>query len=174
MTQDLYVDRAWDWTTTDPSKPEDQRFFEAYARAVNSRTFNEGPMTKWYSSKTVYRSETGRVFQGAAEMRERMEELFFSFEKIAHIPEYFIRYKEGDGYRVHAGFRRQLWLKGNTLDVPDTDTPTSWVTIIGPADKPEGYLGLQFKDTTLYWDKTKTVALLEKSLPSDKDAHHAS
>lgn len=169
MAQDLYIDRAWDWSIPDPSKPTDQKFFEGYAEAVNSRTFTEGLMTKWYSSKTFYRSETGHVFHGAAEMREWMKELFFSFEKIAHVPEYYIRYKEGDEYRVHAGFRRQLWIKGNTSDVPDTDTPTSWVTIIGPADEPEGFLGLQFKDTSLYWDKTKTVALLKKALPSDKD-----
>jgi hypothetical protein len=165
--QDLYVDRTWDWTTNNPSKPEDQQFFEGYAQAVNTRTFTQGPMTEWYSSTTKYRSETGAVFHGAEEMRGWMTELFFSFEKIDHVPEYYIHYKEGDEYRVHAGFRRRLWLKGNTSDEPDTDTPVAWVAVIGPADEPEGYLGLQFKDTSLYWDKTKTVDLLQKSLPSD-------
>ncbi|RXK34314.1 hypothetical protein BBD39_05635 [Arsenophonus endosymbiont of Bemisia tabaci Asia II 3] len=42
---DLYVDRAWDWTITDPSKPEDQRSFEGYAHAVTTRTFGDGLMT---------------------------------------------------------------------------------------------------------------------------------
>lgn len=165
---DLYVDRAWDWTVADPSKPEDQRFFEGYAHVVNTRTFGNGPMTRWYSSTTKYRSETGATYSGAEEMKDWTTELFFTFEKIDHFPEYFIHYKDGSEYRVHAGFRRRLWIKGNTSDVPDTDTPVTWVTVIGPSDDPEGYLGLQFKDTSLFWDKTKTVGLLKKLLPSDR------
>lgn len=165
---DIYVDNAWDWTVPDSSKPEDQKFFEGYAQAVNTRKFAESPLTIWYSSKTRFRSETGAVFNGAVEMKVWMTELFFSFEKIDHAAEYYMRYKDGEEYKVHAGFRRRLWLKGNTSDVPDTETPVAWVTVIGPADEPEGYLGLQFKDTNIYWDKTKTVGLLKKALPSDR------
>lgn len=165
--QDLYVDNAWNWSTKDPTKPIQQQFFEAYADAVNSRTFAQGSMTRWYSSKTAYRSETGKVFHGAEEMQAWMTELFFTFEKIAHVPEYYIQYNVDGAVKIHAGFRRQLWIKGNTGDEPDTDTPVAWVCEIGPADEADGHLGLQFKDVSLYWDKTKTVALLKEKLPSD-------
>lgn len=166
--QDLHVDHAWDWDKEDLSKPAAQRFFEAYAHAVNTRTFGQGSMTRWYSSKVTYRSETGKVFQSADEMKAWMSELFFSFEKINHVPEYYLQYTEGGVFRVHAGFLRQFWLKGNTGEKPDTETPTSWVCEIGPGDEPDAYLGLQFKKVSLYWDKTKTVELLKRALPSDR------
>jgi hypothetical protein len=124
-------------------------------------------MTKWYSSKAVYRSETGKIFHGADEMKAWMIDLFFSFEKINHISEYYVQYKIGDATKVHVGFRRQLWIKGNTGAEPDTDTPVAWICEIGPADEPDGHLGLQFKNVSLHWDKTKTVELLTKKLPSD-------
>lgn len=167
--KNLYVDNAWTWTTSGPPKPLEQQFFDAYAEAVNSRTFAQGSMTRWYSSKTRYRSETGHIFHGAEEMKAWMSELFFSFEKIAHVPEYYLQYELDNGVvKVHAGFRRQLWIKGNNGDKPDTDTPAAWVCEIGPADEADGHLGLQFKDVSLYWDKSKTVALLKKKLPSDE------
>lgn len=163
----LYVDNTWDWTKDDSDKPVEQRFFNGYARAVDSRTFGTGSMLKWYSSHVEYRSETGKVFHGADEMKAWMADLFFKFEKINHVPEYYLQYGDGEALKVHMGVRRQLWLKGNTGTEPDVDTPLAWVCEIGPADEPEGYLGLQFKAVNLYWDKAKTVALLQQRLPSD-------
>lgn len=165
--QELYVDNAWDWSSENPAKPVEQRFFEAYAHAIDSRTFGQTSITKWYSSKVVYRSETGKVFHGADAMLAWMLDLFFRFEKIRHIPEYYIQYKVDGVMKVHVGFRRQLWIKGNTGDEPDTDTPCAWICEIGPAAEPDGTLGLQFKQVSIHWDKTKTVALLKKGLPSD-------
>lgn len=171
---DLYIDNAWTWTTEDPNKPSEQKFFEAYGRSVDSLTFAQTSMTQWYSSKVTFRSETGKLFHGAEEMKTWMKDLFFSFEKIKHVPEYYVQYssKNAEGkesMKVHAQFRRLLWLKGNTGDEPDVDTPVAWVCEVGKADEgdEDGYLGLQFKDVSLYWDKTKTVALLKKALPSD-------
>ncbi|OQN95651.1 hypothetical protein B0A48_18175 [Cryoendolithus antarcticus] len=124
-------------------------------------------MTKWYSSKTVYRSETGKVYHGAEEMKAWMTELFYSFEANKHIPEYYVQYKVDGATKIHVGFRRLLWIKGNTGPEPDTDTPVAWICEIGPADDPDAYLGLQFKTSSIHWDKTQTVALLKKKLPSD-------
>jgi hypothetical protein len=165
--QDLYVDNAWDQKSKDPTRPAEQRFFQAYGDAVDSRTFGQESMTKWYSSKVVYRSETGKLFHGANEMKAWMDELFFSFEKINHILEYYVQYKIGEATKVHVGFRRQLWIKGNVGAEPDTDTPVAWICEIGPTDDADGYLGLQFKHVSLHWDKTRTVEMLKKNLPSD-------
>jgi hypothetical protein len=165
--RDLYVDNAWQTDSTDPTRPAEQRFFEAYGDAVNSRTFERESMTKWYSSRVVYRSETGKVFHGADEMTAWMSELFFNFEKVHHIREYYVQYRIDKVTKVHVGFRRQLWIKGNVGAEPDTDTPVAWICDVGPTDESDGYLGLQFKNVSIHWDKTKTIELLKKNLPSD-------
>ncbi|GIZ44721.1 hypothetical protein CKM354_000791200 [Cercospora kikuchii] len=132
-------------------------------------------MTKYYSPKVLFRSETGKLFHGAEEMKTWMKDLFFSFEKIQHVPEYYMQhsYKTAEGQKVtkvHAQFRRLLWLKGNVGDEADVEAPVAWICEIGKADEADGdgYLGLQFKEVSLYWDKTKTVELLKRGLPSDE------
>lgn len=107
-------------------------------------------------------------------MKKWMVGLFFSFERYRHVPEYYLQYTlddddEGKNHvKAHVGFRRQLWVKGNLSEIPDTDTPVAWVcTIGGEEEGEEGCLRLQFKGVSLYWDKTRTVELLGKKLPSD-------
>ena len=154
----------------DQPKTDAMKFFEAYAQAVESRTFGD-EITKWYGDSTVYRSETGKIFYGAEEMRQWMTALFFKFESLDHLPEHYLELPESDKtVKVQASFRRRLWLKGNTGAEPDIDTPMAWMCHIGPAKGGNGHLGLHFHDVQLYWDKTKTVELLGVALPSDKRA----
>lgn len=168
-SKQVFIQNPWIWGGNNP-KTDAMRFFEAYADAVENRTFGE-EITKWYGDLTVYRSETGKIFYGAEEMRQWMSTLFFSFEKVDHPPEHYLELPEDDGTsKVYASFRRRLWLKGNTGEEPDIDTPMAWMCHIGPAKGGNGYLGLHFHDVQLYWDKAKTVQLLGVALPSDKKA----
>ena len=58
-------------------------------------------------------------------------------------------------------------MKGNDSIDPDVDVPVAWVYEIGSADDSDGHLGPQFRKVSLYWDKTQTIGLLRKALPSD-------
>jgi hypothetical protein len=167
VQRDIHVEDPWVWGGDAP-KTSAEKFFEAYAHAVETRTFAD-TSTQWYGDLTVYRSETGKVFYGPEEMKQWMSTLFFSFEKVEHLPEHYLEVPNSDGtVKVHASFQRRLWLKGNTGTEPDIDTPMAWMCTIGPAVGTEGYLGLHFRNVSLYWDKTRTVQLLGKALPSDQ------
>lgn len=167
VQREIHVKDPWVWEDENASKTSAEKFFQVYGQSVNSRTFAD-TITQWYGDMTVFRSETGKVFHGAEEMKQWMSTLFFSFEKVEHIPEHYLEIPNSDGtVKVHASFRRRLWLKGNTSTEPDVDTPMAWMCSIGPAVGGEGYLGLHFRNVSLYWDKTRTVQLLGKVLPSD-------
>lgn len=152
---EAFISNPWIWYN-DEEKTPTQKFFEAYANAVNTRTFGEASITRWYAPSIVTRSETLKEFHGAQAMADWMRDLLIPFERINHIPETYLEYTNPDGtVCVHARFLRQLWLKGNTSDEPE------------PAETEDGYNGLQWKELQLFWDKTKLVSLFGK-LPSDK------
>ncbi|KAF2159790.1 hypothetical protein M409DRAFT_29789 [Zasmidium cellare ATCC 36951] len=145
-----------------------EKFFEAYANAVNTRAFSESPLTKWYAPSIVTRSETLKEFHGVQAMADWMRDLFIAFERINHIPETYLEYRNPDGtVTVHATFLRHFWLKGNKGEEPDSNTPVAWFAKVEPAETEDGYDGLHWKELQLFWDKTKLVELFEK-LPSDK------
>lgn len=74
-------------------------------------------------------------------MKKWMVGLFFSFERYRHVPEYYLQYAlddddEGKNHvKAHVGFRRQLWIKGDVGEIPDTDTPVAWVCEIGTEEE---------------------------------------
>jgi hypothetical protein len=130
VQREIHIKDPWVWGAP---KTSAEKFFEAYGQSVGARTFAD-QITKWYGDLTVYRSETGKVFYGAEEMKQWMSTLFFSFEKLEHIPEHYLEIPNSDGtVKVHASFRRRLWLKGNSSTEPDVDTPMAWICSIGPA-----------------------------------------
>lgn len=164
---EAFIANPWIWYN-DEEKTPTQMFFEAYANAVNTRTFDEAPMTRWYAPSVNTRSETLKEFHGAQAMADWMRDLFIPFERIHHIPETYLEHTNPDGtVSVYATCLWQFWLKGNMSDEPDSNTPLAWVAKVGLAETEDGYNGLQWKELQLFWDKTKLVSLFGK-LPSDE------
>ncbi|KAK4496119.1 hypothetical protein PRZ48_012098 [Zasmidium cellare] len=112
--------------------------------------------------------ETLKEFHGVDAMAAWMRDLFIPFERINHVPETYLEYGNEDGsVTVHATFLRQFWLKGNVGEEPDSNTSVAWVAKVGKAETEDGFMGLQWKELNLFWDKTRIVGLFGK-LPSDE------
>lgn len=120
VQRDVHIEDPWVYGGDAP-KTSAQSFFESYAMGVDARMF-ASTITQYYGDLTVYRSETGKVFHGAEEMKQWMNTLFFSFERVQHLPEKYLEIANPDGtVKVHLSVRRRLWLKGNISNEPDTE-----------------------------------------------------
>ncbi len=139
-------------------------FFKNYAATVDRREYNIGSPLRYYSPNVVYHNQNGATYHGAAQMWPWMQDLFKPFERLEHLILMAREIPRADG-SFTADFRilRRLWVKGNTSDKPDVEVPVWWECNIGPAETPEGFNGLQMKESWIFWD----TSLLEPVLPKN-------
>jgi hypothetical protein len=82
-----------------------------------------------------------------------MKQIFGQFERLRHDLLKIRDIEQDDGSSVvMVQMVRNLWMLGNTGEKPDVSAPTFWLCRIGPADHPDAFNGLQFKEVWLYWD----------------------
>ena len=63
--------------------------------------------------------------------------------------------------RIESRSMRNIWMKGNTTASPDVSIPVHVTFLIGPAESPEGFNGLQFKEAFIFWDTALLIPFLK-------------
>src|SRR6201996_4520289 len=130
-----------------------QQLFVSYSDTVDSKGFTQGSGSKYYSKDVVFHNQNNAEYHGPDQMWAWMKKIFGQFERLRHDPLKIWDIKQDDGSSVvMVQMVRNLWVLGNTGEKPDVRAPTFWLCTIGPADHPDAFNGLQYKEVWLYWD----------------------
>ncbi|KAJ9616792.1 hypothetical protein H2200_000511 [Cladophialophora chaetospira] len=159
-----YIVTGEDWSIKGPQTPA-QELLHAYGRAVDNYGYEQGSGLQFYSKDVVFHNQNNVDYHGASQMWPWMKQLFGQFAKMRHDILRLTEVKEegAESSFLTVQMKRNIWLPGNTSDVPDVSAPMAFFCRTGPGDDPQAVGGLQMTEVWIYWD----TALLAPFLSQD-------
>jgi len=130
-----------------------QRFFAEYAKTVDNYGFTSGSGSRFYGKDVVFHNQNNVDYHGSDQMWSWMKQIFGQFEHLRHDIHWAWDIEQTNGEsKLIVQMTRNIWIKGSHAKEPEVSAPAMFICTIGPADHPDAFEGLQFKEVWLYWD----------------------
>lgn len=139
------------------------RFVLEYIKDMDAGRYNDVPAGKFYHKAAIFHNTNGVDYTGSDQIWNWISQIFGQFSKFRHDVHFLTDTEQDDGNSyVTCRATRNIWIPGDSEHSPSVKAPLVICTRVGKGDCPEAFLGLQHRETWLYWDTMLLAPFMNK------------